>query len=135
MVQERTEEQKLFQEPIKVILGGQEYEIKPLTIQYSRSWRKKVIDLVATMPKYAQANTNNPEEFEQAIKVLMVEAQDTIIDLFFEYAKELNQDEIEEIATEAEVAIAFQAVMSLAFPLSETLPTLMEPRPSRSGKG
>ena len=125
MVQERTEEQKVFQEPIKVILGGREFDVKPLTIKYSRPWRKKVIDLVATLPKYAQANTNKPDEFEQAIKVLMVESQDTIIDLFFEYARELNRDEVEEIATEAEIAIAFQVVMNLAFPLSETLPTMM----------
>ena len=132
---ERTEEQKVFQEPIKVILGGQEYEIKPLVIKYSRPWRKKVVDLVATLPKYAQVDTNKPEEFEQAIKLLMVESQDTIIDLFFEYAKELDQGKIEEKATEGEIAIAFQVVMNLAFPLSETLPALLEPKPSQSGKG
>ena len=133
----RTEEQKVFQEPIKVILGGQEYEIKPLVIKYSRPWRKKVVDLVATLPKYAQATTNKPEEFEQAIKLLMVESQDAIIDLFFEYAKELDQGKIEEMATEAEIAIAFEVVIDLAFPLSETLPILLEGRekPPRSGKG
>jgi len=134
-MEERTEEQKVFQEPIKVILGGREYEIKPLVIKYSRPWRKAVVDLVATMPKYAQVDTNKPDEFEQAIKVLMVESQDTIIDLFFEYAKELNRDKIEEIATEAEIAVAFLLVMNLAFPLSETLPTLMEPKASQPGKG
>lgn len=132
---ERSEEQKVFQEPIKVILGGQEYEIKPLVIKYSRPWRKKVVDLVATLPKYALVDTSKPEEFEQAIKLLMVESQDAIIDLFFEYAKELDQGKIEEKATEGEIAIAFQVVMNLAFPLSETLPALLEPKPSQSGKG
>jgi len=134
-MEQRSEEQKVFQEPIKVILGGREYDVKPLVIKYSRPWRKKVIDLVATLPKYAQVDTNKPDEFEQAIKLLMVECQDAIIDLFFEYANELDREEIEEIATEAEIAIAFQLVMALAFPLSETLPAIMSPTPSQSGKG
>lgn len=133
---ERTEEQKIFQEPIKVILGGREYDIKPLVIKYSRPWRKSVVDLVATLPKYAQVNTNKPEEFEQAVKVLMVESQDTIIDLFFDYARELDREEIEGIATETELAVAFEAVMTLAFPLSATLPAMMESKKKpQSGKG
>ena len=124
---DRTEEQKAFQEPIKVILGGQEYDVKPLVIKYSRPWRKKVIDLISTLPKYAAVDTNKPDEFAEAIKVLMVESQDSIIDLFFEYAMDLPRGEIEEVATESEVAIAFQGVMALAFPLSETLPAMMTP--------
>ena len=134
-MEQRGEEQKVFQEPIKVILGGREHEVKPLVIKYSRPWRKKVIDLIATLPKYAKVDTDKPDEFEQAVKLLMVESQDTIIDLFFEYARELTRDEIEEIATEAEIAIAFELVMNLAFPLSETLPAIMEPKKSQSGKG
>ena len=131
---DRTEEQKAFQEPIKVILGGQEYDVKPLVIKYSRPWRKKVIDLISTLPKYAAVDTNKPDEFAEAIKVLMVESQDSIIDLFFEYAMDLPREEIEEVATESEVAIAFQGVMALAFPLSETLPAMMTPSKPQSAK-
>jgi len=134
-MEERTEEQKVFQEPIKVTLGGREYDVSPLVIKYSRPWRKKVISLISGLPKYAKANTDNPEEFAAAINALMVESQDQIIDLFFEYARDLNRDEIEEIATEADIAVAFQVVMNLAFPLSETLPQMMTPSPSPSRKG
>ena len=130
---DRTEEQKAFQEPIKVILGGVEHDVKPLVIKFSRPWRKKVIELISTLPKYAQADTNKPDEFAEAIKVLMVESQDTIIDLFFDYARDLPREEIEEVATESEVAIAFQGVMALAFPLSETLPAMMTPPQSEKG--
>ena len=132
---ERTEEQKVFQEPIKVTLGGREYDVAPLVIKYSRPWRKKVIGLVSGLPKYAQADTNKPEEFAEALNVLMVDSQDEIINLFFEYAKDLDREEIEDVATESEIAVAFQAVMNLAFPLSETLPTMMTPSQSQSGKG
>jgi len=122
---ERTEEQKVFQEPVKVTLGGREFDVKPLVIKYSRPWRKKVIDLISVLPKYAQASTNDPDEFAKAMQMLMVECQDQVIDLFFEYAKDLNRDEIEEIATEKDLSDAFEVVIGLAFPLAETLPLVM----------
>lgn len=132
----RNEDQIMFQEPIKVKLGGNVYKIKPLVIKYSRPWRKKVVEMVAELPKYAQASTDKPEEFEKALKLLMVDSQDQVIDLFFEYAKDLKREEIEEIATEAEIATAFEAVMELAFPLSETLPSQVKRgKPLRQGKG
>jgi len=134
-MEERTEEQKVFQEPIKVILGGRGYDVSPLVIKYSRPWRKKVISLISGLPKYAKASTDNPKEFADAINALMVESQDKIIDLFFEYARDLNRDEIEGMATESDIAVAFQVVMNLAFPLSETLPQMMTPNQSPSQKG
>jgi len=120
---DRTEDQKVHHDPFKVILGGQEYDVEPLVIKYSRPWRKKVIDLISDLPKYARVDTDKPDEFAEAVKILMVKSQDSIIDLFFEYAKDLPREEIEETATEAEVAVAFEVVMAFAFPLSETIPT------------
>jgi len=129
---DRTEDEKVFQDPIKVMLGGREFGVNPLVIKYSRPWRKKVINLISTVPKYAQVDTSKPDEFAEALGVLMVESQDTIIDLFFEYAKDLDRDEIEGIATEGEIAVAFEAVMNLSFPLSETLPAMMQRNQKKS---
>jgi len=132
---DRTDEQKMFQEPTIVILGGREHEVKPLVILYSRPWRKKVIGLISTLPKYAKVDTSKPDEFSEAINVLMVESQNAIIDLFFDYAKDLPREEIEAEATEAELAVAFEGVLGMAFPLSETLPQMMTPPKSQSAKG
>ena len=131
---DRTDEQKMFQEPTKVMLGGREFGVNPLVIKYSRPWRKRVIELVSGLPKYMKVTTDNPEAFAEAIKVMMVDSQDEIIDLFFEYARDLDRNEIEDIATEAEIAVAFEVVMNLAFPLSETLPAVMSPQKSQSAK-
>jgi len=128
---DRTDEQKMFQEPTKVMLGGREFGVNPLVIKYSRPWRKRVIELVSGLPKYMKVTTDNPEAFAEAIKVMMVDSQDEIIDLFFEYARDLDRNEIEDIATEAEIAVAFEVVMNLAFPLSETLPAVMSPQKSQ----
>jgi len=132
MVQERTEEQKVFQEPIKVKLGGREYDIKPLVIEYSRPWRKKLAELVASANYAQQVNSDKPEEFKEAVKFLMAESIDTVIDLFFEYAKDLDRKEVEAIATEAEVSKAFEAIMDF---LSESPIQPMRKKPSRSRRG
>ncbi len=41
MANERSEDEKLTQAPITVILGRKEYGIAPLVISASREWRKK----------------------------------------------------------------------------------------------
>jgi len=55
----------------------------------------------------------------------MVTKSDEVIDLFFSYAKTLDREEIESIATDAELATAFAEVMKVAFPLAESLPKAM----------
>lgn len=127
----RDEAEIVFQEPIKVILGGREYKIKPLVIKYSRPWRKKLAELVASANYAQKVNTDKPEEFKEAVQFLMAESIDTVIDLFFEYAKDLKREEIEEIATEAELGNAFEAIMSF---LSES-PIQPMRKPSRSRRG
>ncbi len=120
---ERTEEEVVYQDPIVVILGGKKVNVKPLVARDSRPWRKKVIALISDLPKYTEADTSKPEEFREALQVLMVASPDQVLDLFFEYAKDLDQKEIEAIATEPEINAAFQVVMDYTYrPLQETPP-------------
>ena len=121
----RTEEQKITQAPIVVILGGKEYEIAPLVIRDSREWRKKAIALIAPLPGFSKVTTDDMESFGQALTTLLVTMPDQVIDLFFEYAKDLNREEIENIATDAEMAKAFQEITKVAFPLAQSAPEVM----------
>ena len=114
---ERTEEQKLFHDPIKIVFGCKEFEVKPLVIKESRAWRAKVWKVMVELPKTTKVSSAEPDKFEAAIKSMLVSTPDTVIDLFFDYAKDLNREEIEGIATETEMAIAWQQVAELAFPL------------------
>jgi hypothetical protein len=127
---ERSEEAKLFHEPIKVILGGEEYDVAPLVIRDSRIWRGKIAKLLGSLPRFtAEATditTDNPAEFEQTMSRLMEAMPDTIIDLFFDYAKGLNREEIEKVATETEIAEGFTQIMEIAFPLARSLARAME---------
>jgi len=52
---------------------------------------------------------------------MLVEMPDKVIDLFFAYAKDLNREEIEAVATDSEMARAFEKVVEMAFPLARSL--------------
>lgn len=121
----RTEEQIVAQAPIIVILGKKEYEVKPLVIRDSRPWRKKLIGLVASLPQLVNITMDDPAAFEGALNQMMVTMPDQVMDLFFEYASDLNREEIEGIATDAEMSKAFEEVIKVAFPLATSLPRVM----------
>ena len=116
---ERTEDEIVAQAPITVILGGKEYKIAPLVIRDSREWRKKVVALIAPLPKIVGVKIDDVEDFGAALTQLLVTMSDKVIDLFFDYAKDLNREDIESTATDSELQIAFREVMKIAFPLAE----------------
>ncbi|KKK73748.1 hypothetical protein LCGC14_2890700 [marine sediment metagenome] len=144
---ERSEEEKVGQLGIIVKLGGAEYKVAPLVIRDARNWRLKVAnvlcDLSVQPPEtrrwfrfigwlvglkgkkqntrgFTNATTDDPEAFDKALKYLLVTMQDTVIDLFFEYAKDLNRKEIEAIATEEQIGEAFSRIVEVGFPLAQS---------------
>ena len=118
----RTEEQIVARAPFVVILGGKEYEVVPLVIRDSRVWRQKVIKLIAPLPQLVKVTMDTPDDFERVLEQMLVIMPDQVVDLFFDYAKDLDREEIEGIATDAELAKAFEEVVKVAFPLAESLP-------------
>ena len=118
---ERTEEQKLTQAPIVVVLGGKEFPIRPLVIKESREWRQKLCKVLGMLPQYANVTTDTPDKFEAALNAMLVAMPDQVVDLVFDYAKELNREEIEAIATDAEIAKAFEQIGEVAFPLARSV--------------
>jgi len=123
---ERSEEAKILQAPITVTLGGKEHSVKPLVIRDSREWRKRVVKVLAELPQYAKVTSDNPEAFEEALSTLLVAMPEKVIDLFFGYARDLDRDAIEQVATDSELAKAFDQVVEIAFPLSRSLVGTMQ---------
>ena len=121
----RTEDDKLCQAGIKVILGGKEYDVRPLVIRESREWRAKVIKLIAPLPEYAKVTMDKAADFEKVLTLMLVAMPDQVIELFFEYAKDLDRKEIEDKATDDELRKAFNEVIKIAFPLASALPETM----------
>ncbi len=117
----RTEEDKVFRGPITVTLGGEEYEIKPLVIRDAREWRQRFAKLVGQLPSYANVSTDDAQGFGSAVTALLVSTPDQMADLFFSYAKEIDREQIEAVATEEELAKGIEQIMGVAFPLVRSL--------------
>ena len=114
---ERTEEDKLIQSPVSVKLGGKSYLIPPLPIKYSLPWVKKVAKILMGVVSLENVTSDNEEMFADAFSEIMVSRPEQLIDLFFEYARELNKDDICEVASSAEIVRAFEEVLSFERPL------------------
>ncbi len=123
---DRTEEEILASAPLRVVLGGEEHQVKMLVIRESRQWRADAAKLLASLPKLDKVDTEDPEQFGEAMDVLMRVMPDTITDLFFQYAKDLDREEIEKVATDLELAAAFKVVSVAAFPFVQSAMELAE---------
>lgn len=126
---QRTEEQKLTQAPLNVTLGGKDYEVKLLSIKASAEWRRKAADAVCAVRDYAgmasdEKTASDGEAFAKSIRGLMSLSQDEVVNLFFAYARDLPRDIIENEANEQELAVAFDQVVEVAFPLGRSLTSL-----------
>jgi hypothetical protein len=116
-MQERTEEQKLTQAPVVVVFGSKEYKLRILTIKESREWRQQTIKTFNELPQYTKVTSDDPEKFNSALESLLITMPDTVVDLFFAYAKDLDRKEIEAVATDQEMYLAWEKVVELSFPL------------------
>ena len=123
---ERSEEQVLTQAPIVVCLGGVKHNIELLKFRESREWKKKLVKAWASLPKALATTIEDTAAFEAALSSFLVDMPDVVVDLFFEYAHGLNREEIEKVATEQELATAWDKVVAVSFPLSRSLITTME---------
>ena len=112
---DRSEEDILLQQ-IEVTLADKPYTIKLLPIRAQAEWRKKVVPLMSGFLAMSNFSSEDPAEFEAGLASILVDTPEKMLDLFFEYALDLDRDEIENTATEAEVAVAFKKIAAVVLP-------------------
>lgn len=120
MSQNRSEDDKITQAPIMISFGGKQYELKPLVIKESREWRKQFAEVLKSLPLFVNA-VDTTAHFEQVINGMFLDVPDKVIDLIFAYAKDLPREEIEAVATDDDMAKAFEAIIEVAFPLARSM--------------
>ena len=117
----RDESSIVSQAPILVYFGGKEYQIRPLVIKESREWRQQLAKMMGELSPVVNVTTDTPDKFQEAMNSLLVTMPDTVVDLVFAYGYELPRDEIEAVATDAEMAKAFESILEVAFPLARSV--------------
>jgi len=117
----RSEEQIISQAPILVYFGSKEYEVKPLIRREAREWRVKFAKMWGQITYSTGVTTDNANKFQEALNNIYVDMPDQLAELVFEYGKDLPRDEIEAVATDAEIIKAFEAIYEVAFPFVQGL--------------
>ena len=116
----RTTEDKQIEKAIELDLGGAKYPVQPKSYKRSKEWCAKYSEYVKKVTDVEQAETKNikPTELAENMTYLMFDSFDELVDLFFEYADELqpDRDKIEDTATAWEIYIALQEIVGLANP-------------------
>ena len=113
---ERTESQILAQEPIKVRLGEKDYDVPLLRILAARAWRKKLVEEVTAVSDVVKPDASTTPAFLNGLAFLFLQFPEKLADLVFGYAPSLPREEIEENATEEQLAKAFGQIVEVAFP-------------------
>ena len=108
MPQERTDQQILSKEPLKVTLGTQTWELPILAITPMRKWRELV---VASAKEIGTLGVSL-----NGLGAAFVAFPEKITDLVFAYAPNLPKEQLQVEATEEQFAVAFAEIASVAFP-------------------
>ena len=118
----RSEEQKTLISPIMVVLGGEEVSVPVLRMRASREWREAFSASVAELPGSIKlTDAANPVELQEALQTLLITMPEKTIESFFLYARTLKREAYEDLATDEEVAAAFDQIIEVAFPLGKSL--------------
>ena len=112
----RTDEQIIGRVPIKVQLGGKQYELHPLSIAKSRVWRGKLSDVLNEVTGQVDLKVSTLDGLIKAISGMALAMPEKLLDLLFSYAPNLPREIIEDTATDDEAMIAFREIVRLAFP-------------------
>ena len=135
---ERTSEDVLLGTPVKVSLGGRDYEIKPLRVGDNIAWRKKCGDLVSfliddslleLLKDAKSADTDEDDAkiglafFRMFVPKIFGEGYDMAIDLMFAYSDVLSIDKerILKEATDEELINAALVCFEFGFPFVVSL--------------
>ncbi len=130
----RSEDQKLFQDPLIVVLGSTTYEVPIKTIAEDREWRKKCGSLSAKLAgmitKYAPSNKKESKELEELsgsltekliadiMPIIFGEGLDDVIDMLWLYCDPvIKKEEVENtVSSEDVIDAAFKLFEEIGFP-------------------
>jgi hypothetical protein len=114
-MKERTEDDVISKAPILVTLGETQYGLKPLPVLKAREWRSKLAQtmqgIVTPMSAEQSPNTIGP-----AMTAALVAFPDKVADLVFAWATDLPVDKVLNEASEEQIAVAYSAIMVMAYP-------------------
>lgn len=118
----RNESQIVTMAPAEATFGEDATPIKPLTVSKQGAWRDKMIQIMEPiMEKFRAENTAS--SFAQAYGTAVRLAPETFAELVAEYAG-IDPQQLKDKATPEQIALAFNAIMEMAYPFAKALETV-----------
>src|SRR3954470_21320511 len=104
----RSEEEMLFQSPIKLRFGGSDYAVVPLPSRKAAAWRQKLNDLTGEMvgkvisepPESGDIESWVKGEFMGSVTLMLTKSPEKLVDLICAYAVDIPKDDILDQATD-----------------------------------
>lgn len=112
-MQERTEDQMLSREPLKLLLAGKEHQIPILSRRKARAWREQLAEKMKEMGTVGVSLS--------AMGTAFVAFPDKVAELVGAYSPEKITNEVLEDSTDEELLLAFSAMVSVSFPFARLL--------------
>lgn len=126
MKTERTEEQVCGLIPLSVQFGAETYEIPLLRMNAQRKWRELLQKELGEIVEVMRGKDVDSRVILRSLAASMIDFPVKISDLVFAYAPALPRKKIEEEATEEQMARAFSAIMTVAYPFGSQLEQLIQ---------
>jgi hypothetical protein len=121
----RTDSDVLSKAPVTVKFGDKEYKIAPLTILQGRDWRTKFNEQMTKISSTFAAPATQGS-FGSGLSTALLQFPEVVADLVFAFDSSLPSEVILQEGTDEQLAHAFSAVMTLAFPYWSQLKTAID---------
>jgi hypothetical protein len=118
MAEERTEEQKLAAAPLRLVLGGQTIEVRPLPIARSRRWREHVAGMLSRIEQLFREGN----DAAAIVRWLLQESPEGVFEAVAYYLElaeaPVTREWLEEHATDAECYEALLEMYRVSYPFA-----------------
>lgn len=121
----RSEEDVVSRAPIVVKLGDKDYSLPLLAVVPQRAWRKNLFAVLLPILESFNFKVDG-KSMTAGLTAALLQFPEKLADLVFAYSPDLPRDEILENATEEQIAVAFSAIMAVAFPFIPQLTTVQQ---------
>lgn len=112
----RTEEQILSKAPIELTFGEKKYQVKPLPILKQREWRARLSSDLKDIVSAFERKDASSAALADGLTRALLDFPEKLAELVFSYDPSLPREQILAEATEEQIALAFSAIMAVAFP-------------------
>jgi hypothetical protein len=120
MPKERTEAEMISRSPLKVQLGGKDYDLPILNRVGARKWRELLMEKAREVLGALNTQISDIESLVGGLSTAMMLFPDKTADLIQAWSPELAKEALD-AATDEELSIALQQIIDVAFPYGPAL--------------